>query len=194
MRKLLTLALLLTPFLSSAQLEFLNKKMYFTDNSKAEYDYYGVVLDDVQFYISGEILLKREIDKEIKANPNSRGVVKFEGGKQFEYYQFSDGETCVYEYEEGEGNELVLGLRFDEGDKMTLPFKITPETKQNENRYFQLLVGEDKKIMYGGLEYELVYGERVQLMFKEAKKSKTKTDKTKAKGMTVKKRKGGGDL
>ena len=192
MRKLLILAFLLSPFLASAQLDFLNKKMYFTDNSKAEYDYHGLPLDDVQFYISGEILLKREIDKGLKVQANNRGMVKFEGGKQFEYYQFNDGETCVFEYESGEGSELVLGLRFEEGDKMTLPFKITPETKQNENRYFQLMVGEDKKVMYGGIEYQLVYGDRVQLMFKEGKKSKTKTDKTKAKGMTVKQRKGGG--
>lgn len=168
--------------------------MYFTDNSKAEYDYYGVALDRVQFYISGEILLKREIDNEMKVEANSRGMVKFENGKQFEYYQFNEGEACIYEYEEGEGNDLVLGLRFDEGDKMTLPFKITPETKQNENRYFQVVMSEDKKVMYGGLEYEVIYGERVQLMFKEKKKAKAKSAKTKAKGMKVKKRNGKGGL
>ena len=181
--KKIGLTILTTFIILSANAQLIgNKEVAFTQNKKLEYEYNNFSMSDVLFFISGPILMKRELPKTKDVAYNPKGRVAFENGKAFEYFELVDGASCKYD---GDVDKNSVTMRFGIDADETLLFNLQKGIGGDENLYYTLVVGEDKQVSFLGYKWDLLSNGNVRLNIKEKKNSKVDIDKTKSKGIKM---------
>lgn len=156
------------------------KKRAFTETDREYYNGRNIEIGKVQFYLSDNIELKRQISAEQQIDDNDKGRFTIENGKTYEVYRFRKGLAGVAESEEDE----VIRVRFEAGAEMLLTFQLTPLTDTATLRFYRLKV-EEGNTTYAGHTWSMLSGSFVQLEFSDKRKEKTKKSKKKAKGYKV---------
>ena len=174
----LTSVLLLIASLSfNAQL--LVKKKEFTANSKAELDFRGIGMNEILFYVSGEISLKRIIDVKNEAGAKEKGNVVFENGKAYAYKKFTSAAT-------GKGDTMVnnaLEVRFENETGRFFTFKKKKGKYDDVDKYYLVLNRDKKTVEYGGHTWEIMWGQETYLYWKPKEKTKNKKTRDKVRGL-----------
>jgi len=160
-----------------------SKERSFTANKRFEYEYQGFGLNTVLFYISSPIRMRRVLPPKKDGAPNLKGRVAFENGKAYEYYELADKASCKFESESED--QTILTMRFGQDADELLNFVKTKGVGGDTNEYYELIVKEDKKIDFIGLEWELMSYAKVRLNVKEKRNTKVNVDKTKSRGMRM---------
>ena len=183
MRPLL-ISFLSTVLILSANAQLIgSREKSFTQNKLAEYEYRQIALSQVQFYISSEINLKRELPKEVLMDgAKVNGTVAFENGKQYVYYVQKKGSFCVFESLSSDKKKITM--RFGQDQDETMVFTLKKGVGSDQNSYF-VLEAPDKKISFLGYTWDLLSWEGVRLEVKEKNNTRVKVDKTKSKGMKI---------
>ena len=183
MRIFITIILLIC-FIATTSAQIVgSKKRSFTENKRMEYEYNGFGLNNVLFYVSSAIIMKRVLPKTKDGQTNVKGRVSFENGRAYEYYELVDGASCVFEKESED--QSTLTMRFGQDQDEVLSFVKRAGSGNDQNNYYYLEIGEDKKIAFLGKEWELISWEGVRLDVKEKRNTKVKVDKTKSRGMKM---------
>jgi hypothetical protein len=183
MNKINRVIILITVFLitSNAHAQLIATKQIFSVNSKAELDFKGIGMNKILFYTSGEIYLKRMVDKvdTVFAKSHS-GKVVFENGKAFAYVQITNSATglCVSSSED----KFEIKFRTDSTKFLTFMKK---KGKSDEVALYYFVVPKSKKINYGGYSWEVIYGNGVHLYWKPKDKGRNKKSKEKVKGLKM---------
>lgn len=183
MKNFLILVLLTSlGFSSNAQI-IGSRKAGFSENKRMEYEYNNYAMKDVLFYISTNITMKRVLPKEKDTKYNPKGRVAFENGFPYEYYEYLDGASCYFVKESDDKSRLWMNFGADQEE--LLEFKLKNGRGNDENKYYYLVVKEDKKIDFLGKEWELITHPEVFLLVKEKRTAKAKIQSTKSKGVKL---------
>ena len=162
---------------------FGSQEKAFTENKRNQYEYMGIGFNEVQFYISSPITMKRELPKEVlREGANHKGRVAFENGKQFIYYEQKEGSFCVFEKMSEDKTEMTM--RFGQDQDETLVFQLKKGVGSDQNQYY-VLKAPDKKVAFLGYSWDLLSWDGVRLEIKEKSNTKVKVDMTKSKGMKI---------
>jgi hypothetical protein len=135
---------------------------------------------DVQFYNSIPIELKREVSS--SEAKTSKGVVKIENGKYYEYILFRKETQGVCEKDQ----TIFLSISFEEGgyllfwsSKDETYYRLAEET--NNSKFLK----DGDRINYMGKWYDVTKGSDAKLLFRDNIKNKEKTERRTAKGRKV---------
>ncbi len=126
-----------------------SKKLnYFTEDLYEEYDWSVDELKRVQFYLSEDIVLYRELESESVAIDN--GKIKFKDGRKVEEVVFEKGTPGVLSFSPKENR---FAVSFDDDDNRFLMFG---PNKKAGGRFVLLAKDWDRrvgKVTYGDLTY-----------------------------------------
>ncbi len=188
MRIFVALAVCLAFSISTSAQIIGSKERSFTENKRLEYEYNGIPLTGVLFYISGPITMKRVLPKTKSTDYNPKGRVAFENGRAYEYYELVDGASAIFESESDDQKTMVM--RFGQDQDETLRFKKTKGVGNDANNYYVLMSKKGEKegqnlISFLGKEWELISYASVRLNVKEKRNTKVKVDKTKSRGIKM---------
>jgi hypothetical protein len=137
-------ALVLLVFVTSSSAQLIgSREASFTENKRLEYEYNGIAMTGVLFYISGPITMKKVLPKTKAADYNPKGRVAFENGRAYEYYELVDGASAVFENETEGGASLTM--RFGNDQDEVVVFNKTAGVVNDQNFYYVLSYNEGEK-------------------------------------------------
>ena len=166
--------LILSSMLGASAQVFGSQEKAFTENKRNQYEYMGIGFNEVQFYISAPITMKRELPKEVmREGANHKGRVAFENGKQYIYYEQKEGSFCVFERINEDKTEMIM--RFGQDQDETLAFILKKGVGSDQNQYY-VLKAPDKKVNFLGYSWDLLSWDGVRLEVKEKSNTKVKVD------------------
>lgn len=161
--------------------QILVKKQEFTLDSKNELEYRGIGVDQILFYVSGEIQLKRVVNIKDEAGAKDKGNVVFENGKALEYKKFTSSATGKADTITGN----TIEVRFENIEGAYLKFKKEKAKGSTEEvyKYYLVLNADGKTIDYAGYTWEIFVGKSSYLFWKPKEKTKNKKKKDKVRGL-----------
>ncbi len=158
------------------------RKIPFSTTVRDRLERVGVNVNQLQYYNSNEIILRRQIDSsKVKV---ASGVVKYENGKYIEEIVIRKNTPGICEVAK---DDKRISVSFEEGDDKNLTFG---DMNPSPGKYYLLGAEEwrsyKSKTMYNGLEYTVStpYGV-AYLMIKNQKVLKQDKDSRVAKGRKI---------